>query len=71
MDANTSNNNDRRGGGGGSGGGDQPGALSWRLSSHPITLLFFLGFRMCMFPLSPLLFGSLLLVGCPGRGGKR
>lgn len=25
----------------------QPGALSWRLSSHPITLLSFLGFRLC------------------------
>lgn len=25
----------------------EPGSLSWRLSSHPITLLFFLGFRIC------------------------
>jgi hypothetical protein len=25
----------------------QGGSLSWRLSSHPITLLFFLGFRIC------------------------
>jgi len=25
----------------------QPGQLSWRLSSHPITLLWFLGFRIC------------------------
>ncbi|KAI4715497.1 golgi apparatus membrane protein-like protein tvp23 [Aureobasidium sp. EXF-10727] len=25
----------------------QPGSLSWRLSSHPITLLCFLGFRLC------------------------
>jgi hypothetical protein len=23
------------------------GSLSWRLSSHPITLLTFLGFRIC------------------------
>jgi hypothetical protein len=26
-----------------------PGSLSWRLSSHPITLLTFLGFRVCEF----------------------
>ena len=25
----------------------QQGSLSWRLSSHPITLLCFLGFRLC------------------------
>lgn len=24
-----------------------PGSLSWRLSSHPITLLTFLAFRIC------------------------
>lgn len=24
-----------------------PGSLSWRLSSHPITLLCFLAFRIC------------------------
>ena len=28
----------------------RPGDLSWRLSSHPITLIFFLGFRICTFP---------------------
>lgn len=29
---------------------NQPaGALSWRLSAHPITLLTFLGFRICEF----------------------
>lgn len=27
-----------------------PGSLSWRLSSHPITLLTFLFFRVCMSP---------------------
>lgn len=27
-----------------------PGSLSWRLSSHPITLLTFLGFRVCECP---------------------
>jgi hypothetical protein len=27
-----------------------PGSLSWRLSSHPITLLTFLGFRICESP---------------------
>jgi hypothetical protein len=27
------------------------GELSWRLSSHPITLLCFLAFRICMFQL--------------------
>ena len=27
----------------------RPGDLSWRLSSHPITLIFFLGFRICTF----------------------
>lgn len=27
-----------------------PGSLSWRLSSHPITLLTFLGFRICASP---------------------
>lgn len=27
-----------------------PGSLSWRLSSHPITLLCFLGFRIGEFP---------------------
>lgn len=26
----------------------EPGGLSWRLSSHPITLLCFLGFRIGM-----------------------
>ena len=26
------------------------GSLSWRLSSHPITLMFFLGFRICELP---------------------
>lgn len=26
------------------------GQLSWRLSSHPMTLLFFLGFRICESP---------------------
>ena len=35
----------------------QQGSLSWRLSSHPITLLCFLGFRLCKpsssLPLSP------------------
>lgn len=25
----------------------QPGALHWRLSSHPITLITFLAFRIC------------------------
>lgn len=29
----------------------QQGALSWRLSSHPITLLTFLGFRICWYRL--------------------
>lgn len=27
----------------------RPGDLSWRLSSHPITLLCFLTFRLCMY----------------------
>lgn len=27
--------------------GPRQGDLSWRLSSHPITLLCFLGFRIC------------------------
>lgn len=36
----------------------QQGSLSWRLSSHPITLLCFLGFRLCkhstsLFPCPP------------------
>lgn len=31
----------------------RPGDLSWRLSSHPITLLFFLGFRVCTSSPSP------------------
>jgi len=30
--------------------GPRQGDLSWRLSSHPITLLFFLGFRICELP---------------------
>jgi len=28
----------------------EPGSLSWRLSSHPITLISFLGFRLCTNP---------------------
>lgn len=30
-----------------------PGSLSWRLSSHPITLLTFLGFRIGPWFLAP------------------
>jgi len=39
---------------------DPPGSLSWRLSSHPITLLWFLGFRASslLVYLWGLLFGS-------------
>ncbi|POR31972.1 Golgi apparatus membrane protein TVP23, partial [Tolypocladium paradoxum] len=33
-----------------------PGALSWRLSSHPITLLTFLGFRICAATASVLIY---------------
>ncbi|KAK4690644.1 hypothetical protein P7C71_g6192, partial [Lecanoromycetidae sp. Uapishka_2] len=34
--------------------GPRQGDLSWRLSSHPITLLFFLGFRICAFSIPPI-----------------
>ena len=38
----------------------QQGDLSWRLSSHPVTLLWFLGFRLCE-----------LLDSCPWGLGAR
>ena len=31
----------------------QQGELHWRLSSHPVTLLTFLSFRICMLCLAP------------------
>ena len=47
----------------------EPGSLSWRLSSHPITLLSFLGFRTCTFLLVALLLSS--AQSSPARSRRR
>lgn len=41
----------------------EPGSLSWRLSSHPLTLIFFLAFRIGTRTLSPLITVLLTILG--------